>query len=265
MNKRIGTAVAVVVALSGVTVVAQQAGPAANGEGGAASRTVAGPNGLPPLQQPTMQEWVRRNGGALSGSATMFVPPDSTRSGVAAVSSFAVAAPEPKVIKKHDLITVIIREETSVANDAQTDLKKNADFNAQLEQMIKVSLKNSSIQGGGQGAVPPSIKLGGARNFKGEAKNDRTDSFMSRIAAKVVDVKPNGTFAIQAHKLIKSDEEEQDYVMTGVCRAADVTPDNTVMSWQIDDARITVLRKGAVTDTTKRGWVPKIIDAINPF
>jgi len=42
-----------------------------------------------------------------------------------------------------------------------------------------------------QGANPPSVKMSGTRNLKGEAKLERTDSFLARITAEVVDVKPN--------------------------------------------------------------------------
>src|SRR5439155_437728 len=86
------------------------------------------------------------------------------------------------------------------------------------------NFKNFAIQGGAQGANPPSVKASGSRNLKGEAKLERTDHFLARITAEVVDVKPNGTFAIAARKFIKKDEEEQEFILTGVCRGGDFAP-----------------------------------------
>ncbi len=80
-----------------------------------------------------------------------------------------------------------------------------------------------------------------------------------------MDVKPNGTFAVQARKRIKHDEEEQEYTLTGICRAGDLTPDNTLLSTQMHDLSIERLTKGAVRDTTNRGWIPKLLDFVNPF
>ena len=53
--------------------------------------------------------------------------------------------------------------------------------------------------------------------------------------------------------------------MTGVCGAGDLTPDNTVLSRQVYDLSIVRTTKGAVQDTTKRGFIPKLLDFVNPF
>jgi flagellar L-ring protein precursor FlgH len=207
---------------------------------------------------------MHRNGGSLL-RATIAAAPDTGKAKLTSVSYFAVPDPEPKTIKKHDLVTIIIREQSEITSDGTTDLKKNADLDARVDEFIKLSPPNWAIYGGAQGPNPPSIKLSGNRNFKGEAKLDRTDSFLARITAEVVDVKPNGTFAVQARKLIKNDEEEQEFILTGICRSGDVTPDNTVLSTQVYNLELQKNHKGAVRDTTKRGLVPKLLDAVNPF
>ena len=70
---------------------------------------------------------------------------------------------------------------------------------------------------------------------------------------------------LQARKRIKTDEEEQLLVLTGICRVQDVTPDNTVLSTQLYDFDVRKTHTGVVRDATKRGWVPRAIDWINPF
>ena len=78
-------------------------------------------------------------------------------------------------------------------------------------------------------------------------------------------MKPNGTMVLQARQHIKNDEEEQMMILSGICRVEDITPDNTVLSTQIYDKDVAKTNKGALRDTTKRGWVPKLLDAVNPF
>ena len=113
--------------------------------------------------------------------------------------------------------------------------------------------------------ISPSLTDTELRLDKGEATVDRSDSLTARITAEVVDVKPNGTLVLQAHKFIKTDDEEQEFTLTGTCRAEDVTPDNSVLSTTLHDLNVKKNSKGAARDTTKRGWVPRLLDFINPF
>jgi flagellar L-ring protein precursor FlgH len=184
---------------------------------------------------------------------------------VGEVSLFAVAPPEPKTLKKRDQVTIIIREESTFSSDGKAEQKKSADFDAKLEEFIQLKLNNWAINGGGVGATPPSIKASMARNFKGEGNVDRTDKFTARIQAEVVDVKPNGTMVLQARKRIKNDDEEQIFTLSGICRVEDISADNTILSTQLFDLDLEKKNKGQVRDATKRGWVPKLLDALNPF
>lgn len=223
-----------------------------------ASPTPPAPTGY----EPSPGDLVQRHNGSLL-KATLSAPPPSNQAGLLAVSYFAVPKAEPKTIKKHDLITIIIREQAEMSSEGNTDLKKDHSFNASIDQMIQ--LTNGKLKGGGVSDPKPSVAWGGGREFKGEGSVDRSDSFQARIQAEVIDVKPNGTFAIQARKRIKHDEEVQDYLMTGFCRAADLTADNSVFSWQIHDLNIQTAHKGALRDANKRGWAPRLLDFVNPF
>jgi flagellar L-ring protein precursor FlgH len=183
---------------------------------------------------------------------------------LASVSFLAVPEPKPKIVKKHDIITLIIREESEYSSEGTTDLKKQADLNAAIEQFVRINLANKALQSN-IGETAPTIALNGSRNFKGEATVDRTDSYTQRVGAEVIDVKPNGTLVLQATKTIQTDEEEQSVILSGMCRAEDITADNTVLSTQLHDLTVRKTHKGAVRDTTKRGWIPRLLDVINPF
>jgi flagellar L-ring protein precursor FlgH len=207
-----------------------------------------------------------RSGGSLL-RATLAAQPDPAQAqlgGPNGVSYFAVPTPEPKVLRKHDLVTIIVREESEFKSAGNSDLKRQTDIDAQIQQFIKLNLAQLSLQPS-IGTNIPEIKATGTRNFKGEATVDRSDSFTTRITAEIVDVKPNGTLVLQARSQIKTDEELQLMILSGTCRAEDVTADNTVLSTQLFDKNVSKQHKGAVRDTTKRGWVTKLLDALNPF
>jgi flagellar L-ring protein precursor FlgH len=176
----------------------------------------------------------------------------------------AVQAPQPRTIKQHDLVTIIVREESQSSSTGTTDLKKNADLDVKADSYLKLNVKNFAVEGVTP-ATTPELKVSGSRNLKGEAQVDRTDVLTARIGAEVVDVKPNGTLVLQAHKFIKTDDEEQEFTLTGTCRAEDVSPDNSVLSTTLHDLNVKKNSKGAARDTTKRGWIPRLLDFINPF
>lgn len=193
-------------------------------------------------------------------------PTQSTlQSALSSYSFFAVPEPEPKVFRRHDLVTVIIREQSEFSSQGSTDLSKEAEMQARLEEFVKLQLSNLEVQGGAIGSSAPSIRASGSRSFKGDATVDRQDSFTARITAEIVDVKPNGTLVLQSRKRIRTDDEEQQFILTGICRAEDITADNTVLSTQLYDFEVSKSHKGAVRDTTKRGWIPKLLDVLNPF
>jgi len=51
----------------------------------------------------------------------------------------------------------------------------------------------------------------------------------------------------------------------GLVRPEDVTSADTVMSYNVADATISITGKGTVTDTTNKGWFTRILDKVNPF
>jgi flagellar L-ring protein FlgH len=214
----------------------------------------------PHEQSPTAL--IQQHNGSLL-KATLSAPPPSGQSGLLGISYFAVPKAEPKTIRKHDLVTIVIREQSEMSSDNNVDLKKDHSLDASIDEMIRLS--GGRLKGGGVSDPKPSIRWGASREFKGEGSVDRTDRFQSRIQARVIDIKPNGTFAIQAQKRIKHDEEVAEYIMTGTCRAEDLTADNSIFSWQVHDLNIETRHKGALRDTTKRGWIPRLLDFANPF
>jgi flagellar L-ring protein precursor FlgH len=229
----------------------------------AANRT-APSNSQPPTEAAqNASQLMQRNGGSLL-RATLSAQPDPAQAQLNGVSYFAVPVPEPKVLKKHDLVTIIVREETDFSATGTSDLKKQMELDAKIEQFVRLSLEEFALKNT-IGADQPEIKISGHNNFKGEATVDRTDTLTTRITAEVVDVKPNGTLVVQARAHTKFDEEETTMILSGTCRAEDVTADNTILSTQLHDKDVVKQHKGAVRDTTRRGLIPRLFEMIRLF
>ena len=221
-----------------------------------AVQTPAGP-------PPNVGQLMLQNGGSLYRAALQ-IGDDPRLIKPGDVNYFAVPEPKPKTLLKHDLVTIIVSEQSEFSSDGTTDTKKSADLNARITQFPTFGLSNFALRNT-IGSVVPEIGASGTRNYKGEGTVDRKDTFTMRIQAEVLDVKPNGRLVLQARKRIVTDEEDQLVVLSGECRVLDVTPDNTVLSNELYDLDIRKSHTGAVRDATKRGWIPRAIDWVNPF
>jgi flagellar L-ring protein precursor FlgH len=177
----------------------------------------------------------------------------------------ATLPPLPRQYRLHDLITIIVREESTFASDGKTDLEKTASFDAKLQAWMKLHTFEKPLKSVDLGTPTPEMKSSGTRSFEGDGSVKRKDTFIGRLTAEVIDIKPNGTLVLSARKFIKTDEEEQTFQLAGTCRAEDITADNTVLSTQLADLTVCKTHSGAVNDSTKRGILPWVTDKINPW
>ena len=206
---------------------------------------------------------MQQNGGSLL-QAAILATPDPNRAKLADVSLFAVPDPSAKTIKKHDLVTIVVNEVGQNTSAGDTTLSKQSDFDAKLANFVALNLGAMKLKGFSP-SVAPELNFTGTRDFKGDAAVDRSDTLTDRVTAEVIDVKPNNTLILQARKRIKTDDEEQEFIMSGICRVEDVTADNTILSSQCYDLALEKNTRGMVRETTKRGGLTKFLDWLNPF
>ena len=181
---------------------------------------------------------------------------------LAAASFFVVPEPEPTILRPHDLVTVIVREESSSRSAGSADLEKAYEIDAALKQYLDLDLDNFRL---GSKRGNQAVEAEAERAFEGDGRTDRRDSFVTRITAEVLDVKPNGTVVLQAKKKVVHDEDELSILLTGVCRTEDISPDNSVLSTRLHDLTVVKRTKGPVRQATRRGLIPRLVDGLNPF
>ncbi|MCC7390345.1 MAG: flagellar basal body L-ring protein FlgH [Phycisphaerales bacterium] len=183
-----------------------------------------------------------------------------------AVSLYYIDVPQPKKFAVHDLITLII-DETSSAESKQTlDTKKDYDLSGDVGSFPDLlQLLELRLEAGDRDSLA-ALDLGSKQKFKGEGTAKRSDRFVARITAEIIDVKPNGNLVVEARKLVESqDGEAKTIVLSGVCRQEDITDANTVNSSQLADLRLSQTTTGEVTNTAKKGFIPRVLEAIFNF
>jgi len=178
-------------------------------------------------------------------------------------SLIAVAVPQPRKIQVHDPITIIVREDKRATTDSQLKSERDAKLQAELRKWFRLNKDGRLVAQLPEGE--PGIDAELDAEYEGKGKVNRKDTLITRIAATVIDVKPNGTLVLQARKDIKVDEDRQLVTLTGICRAEDVAAQNTVLSTQVADLSVQIEHTGPARDAARRGWAARLWDFIRPF
>jgi len=151
-----------------------------------------------------------------------------------------------RATKAGDTVTVLVMESSIASQKAATDLKRDSNFKV----------------GPGKGFLFKNIgemSYGGSSTSKGEGSTSRSSNLITRLTATVTDVLPNGNLVIQGEREIRMNEENQLIRLSGVIRPSDVSPDNTVSSTLIADARIELTGKGPIAQRQREGILTQLI------
>lgn len=182
------------------------------------------------------------------------------------VSMFAVTPPAPKQWAKHDIIEVIVNRSSVEKFEQTLDTKKDYDLMAELREFPSVrNLLEMQLRTGDSTGLPVGVDVTAGNKFKGDGEYERKDQITTRLAAIVVDVKPNGTLVLEAKDSHQSGEEVKTMVLSGICRSEDITKNNTIQSSQLANFVMKIEHEGQVKKAGEKGFIPKILEAIFNF
>ena len=111
----------------------------------------------------------------------------------------------------------------------------------------------------------PAVQYNSDLKHDGSGAINNSETIVAQVAVKVVDVLPNHTFLIEGRRETSFSGEHQTIILRGVVRPQDISSADTVMSYNVADATIQMIGKGAVSDTQNKGWFTRILDKVNPF
>lgn len=154
-----------------------------------------------------------------------------------------------------DIITILLVERTQAtkSNSANTD------------------------RTGHIGLVPPStgpfsklfsasdVAASGSQGFQGKGGAAQSNALSGEITVTVAKVLGNGTMLVRGQKQLTLNRGDEYVQISGLVRAADVGPDNRVLSTRVADARITYTGKGEIARASRQGWLSRFFSQISPF
>lgn len=157
--------------------------------------------------------------------------------------------------KVGDILTISVREATSVKNEDKVERSNSTSLAARLEAFTLSSdaFHSSNL---------PKIDVRKDQEFDGESKQRSDSEVRASIAVIVIDVQPNGNLVVAGTRQVSVNDEARTLKISGLVRALDVTQSNTVTSEQVADARISIVGEGGGTRQVTRGPVGKLFDTI---
>jgi flagellar L-ring protein FlgH len=169
----------------------------------------------------------------------------------------------PKEYRLHDIVVVLVDENTRVLSEGEINRKKKADGSMTLSDWIGID--GWAIRPDPQTPGDPTISGKMENKYKAEGELETRESLKLTIACTVVDIRPNGLLILEGHSSIRVNSEQWIVSLGGMVRAEDILPNNTVLSEKVADMRLDKREAGNVRDGYRRGWFQKWIDRYQPF
>jgi flagellar L-ring protein precursor FlgH len=157
-----------------------------------------------------------------------------------------------------DVITVLLSESTQANRQQSTDLSREASNNVIPQGLTNriagassllngVNLNNASIETSGTGSANQRASLNGS------------------VSVTVVEVLPNGNLVLRGEKQMTLSEGTEVIQVSGIVRAEDIAPNNTVQSRRLADARFIYRGEGDIARTSAPGWGTRGLMRLWPF
>ena len=148
-----------------------------------------------------------------------------------------------KSFRVGDIITIIVIETTSAVQKAGTDTNVSDNLSTTLDHTItRLGIQPSNY-----------VKATAGNTYRGLGSTTRTSNVTAKIAAVVVKVMPNGNLMISGEHRVEVNDEIQTLRISGMVRPKDVSLQNTVYSYQVAGADVSVKGKGVVGEADSPG------------
>jgi flagellar L-ring protein precursor FlgH len=162
-----------------------------------------------------------------------------------------------------DILVVKIDEQDQATRDDTTNLdrKGSNDFGVPSSMGLLTTLARKHPD------IDPASLVGTSseQSFSGAGRIQRRGTLQATLPVRIRKVLPNSDLYVEGTKVVLIGNEEQHLYVSGIVRAADVSPDNSVLSSRIAEAEIEVTGRGDVSNQQRPGWASRWLSKLWPF
>ena len=170
---------------------------------------------------------------------------------------------DTRALRVGDIVQIRINEQADAQGGASTKLNKETNRDAGVSSLLGLV---PAIRKAYPNIDPEKlVSLAATSDFSGDGQTSRAGKLKGLIGVQVKGEMPNGDLFIEGTKVVMINHEEYHLYISGVIRPSDIEGNNSIDSSLIADARVEFTGRGDIDDQVERGWLTKILDAVNPF
>lgn len=169
-----------------------------------------------------------------------------------------------KARRPGDLLVIRINERSNVQNRDQRQLQKlnSSTSDASIDYGV------SGVLGDATGGASFEQDSAATRNFQGNTQYRSERAFIDQFTVTVIDITPNGNLLVSGTRHVALEGDQRTLVLTGVVRASDVLPDNSIASAKVANLDIryaTTGEENAEQRFINQGWLGRKLNRIWPY
>ncbi len=171
-----------------------------------------------------------------------------------------------KARRVNDIVTVKIEEISVASQQVSTKTSRDSSILANITKFLGSPLDfGLDSLWGKDKPFKPEIASSAKSSHSGSGKITGSGKLSANIAAKVIEVMPNGNLIIEGKKEVTIDKEKRFIVLNGILRPIDIEFNNTVSSSKVADVRIAYTGTGVISDKQRPGIFQRVFDWLYPL
>jgi len=170
---------------------------------------------------------------------------------------------DSRAYRNNDIVIIRIAESMSATNSADTDIERTTANSFKVPNLFGAEDSIASVFGGSTDGTVLGTET--TSEHEGVGTTGRTDVFMGTVAARVIEVLPNGYLMIQGHKQVQVNDEKVKFYLTGMVNPLMIGSDHSVLSTQVADLQLRYGGNGVVSAYQSPGLFARIIQWLWPF
>ena len=163
-----------------------------------------------------------------------------------------------------DLITIVVKETTSVSEQTKTENKRENTIDAAIS-LIPGTNQVPAVVGTASAGKLPALKAASSKDFKGEGTVQAQGEVKAVITGRVIDVLDNGNLLVEGRRSVRVNGDTKTILITGIIRTADIQANNTVLSEKLHNFQVSIVGEGPLSRANHEGWLGEILDILWPF
>lgn len=161
-----------------------------------------------------------------------------------------------------DLLSIIVQENATVSKGTSTKTSKSSSIDANIASFLYSPAASGLLTHNG---AMPAMQIDAGTSFDGGGTINNSERIVARVTVQVMEKLPNDNLIVEGRRQTSFSGESQDVILRGIVRPEDISPNNTVFSYNVAESSIRFISNGAISDSQRRGWFTRIWDKLTPF